>query len=428
MILIFLKTSIFFVFIFLQSVFAEDLESSFKREFIYLQSQKKTLESVNKKSEQKSKLELDKIKTSLDQARKELVQLEIKNQKLIQKLKLTTQKSESMDKMLQSTKNLEHQFKDIMGLEASHKISLEQLSQKINERWKYLDGIRLAQQNYIDFKGEGKKDEILSLGTLARYNSESGSWLAPIERGLWGAISKHEGADPLKTLGSNQWASLDLFMTSPGGVYQEPPKKTWASSIKAGGWIGFVIIFLGFIVILVALLRAFRLYKSDFIEVADISKHGQHFFKTGQLPAPFFDSLSGAQKIVFSKLSEHSGGSKSQIEPQLLELYYKQERHLGWLGPVILVIAAVSPLLGLLGTVTGMISTFDVINIVGAGDPQMLSGGISEALVTTQFGLIVAIPALLVGNYLSNWAKEIGSKLEDQVSLFMGSDEEPVGS
>jgi biopolymer transport protein ExbB len=69
-------------------------------------------------------------------------------------------------------------------------------------------------------------------------------------------------------------------------------------------------------------------------------------------------------------------------------------------------------LLGLLGTVTGMISTFDVITEFGTGDPKLLSGGISIALVTTQLGLAVAIPLLLVGNVLSGWAERIMDDME----------------
>jgi biopolymer transport protein ExbB len=81
-------------------------------------------------------------------------------------------------------------------------------------------------------------------------------------------------------------------------------------------------------------------------------------------------------------------------------------------GSVILVIAAVAPLLGLLGTVTGMIATFDIITEFGTGDPKLLSGGISIALVTTELGLIVAIPVLMVGNLLSGWAERIKDSME----------------
>ncbi|MEM0966213.1 MAG: MotA/TolQ/ExbB proton channel family protein [Verrucomicrobiota bacterium] len=77
------------------------------------------------------------------------------------------------------------------------------------------------------------------------------------------------------------------------------------------------------------------------------------------------------------------------------------------------VIAATTPLLGLLGTVTGMIATFQQITLFGQGDPRSLSGGISEALLTTKYGLIVAIPTFLIYAYLSRKAHGTVSDLEN---------------
>jgi len=72
------------------------------------------------------------------------------------------------------------------------------------------------------------------------------------------------------------------------------------------------------------------------------------------------------------------------------------ERYLGMLGTI----AAVSPLLGLLGTVVGMIRTFRAITVAGVGDPTAMAGGIAEALITTAAGLIIAVPALMAYRYL----------------------------
>lgn len=81
-------------------------------------------------------------------------------------------------------------------------------------------------------------------------------------------------------------------------------------------------------------------------------------------------------------------------------------------------LAAIAPLLGLLGTVTGMINTFHVITYFGAGDPKMMSSGISEALVTTMLGLAVAIPVMLVHTLLSRKVEtEIGKMEEKAVSF-----------
>ncbi len=68
----------------------------------------------------------------------------------------------------------------------------------------------------------------------------------------------------------------------------------------------------------------------------------------------------------------------------------------------LLVLASVAPLLGLLGTVTGMITTFEVISRFGTGNARALAGGISEALITTQLGLMVALPGLFLGNFISH--------------------------
>ena len=77
----------------------------------------------------------------------------------------------------------------------------------------------------------------------------------------------------------------------------------------------------------------------------------------------------------------------------------------------ILVLAAAAPLLGLLGTVTGMVETFRTIGVQGAGNPQALASGIQEALVTTQTGLLVAIPGLLAGQILRKRVRNLRADL-----------------
>jgi len=82
------------------------------------------------------------------------------------------------------------------------------------------------------------------------------------------------------------------------------------------------------------------------------------------------------------------------------------------------VLAAVAPLLGLLGTVTGMINTFQVITVFGAGDPRLMAGGISEALITTQLGLAVAIPILIASALLGRRVSRLAGDMEEKaVSL-----------
>ncbi|NDV19832.1 MotA/TolQ/ExbB proton channel family protein [Pseudodesulfovibrio sp. JC047] len=99
----------------------------------------------------------------------------------------------------------------------------------------------------------------------------------------------------------------------------------------------------------------------------------------------------------------------------------KAMRYIG----TILLLAAVAPLLGLLGTVTGMITTFDVISEFGTGNARALASGISEALITTQSGLVVAVPGLLLGGFLFQRA----SKLKGRMELFcIGLQEQTQGT
>jgi biopolymer transport protein ExbB len=86
-----------------------------------------------------------------------------------------------------------------------------------------------------------------------------------------------------------------------------------------------------------------------------------------------------------------------------------------WL-PAIKMIAAVGPLMGLLGTVTGMIKTFQQITLFGTGDPKIMADGISQALVTTVMGLAVAIPLVLIHAYLSGRSKNIVQILDEEAA------------
>ena len=77
-------------------------------------------------------------------------------------------------------------------------------------------------------------------------------------------------------------------------------------------------------------------------------------------------------------------------------------------------LGAISPLLGLLGTVTGMIRTFNVITVYGTGDPKLMSGGISEALIATKWGLCIAVPTMLLHVFLSRRANAVVSDMEEK--------------
>ncbi|MFO7962636.1 MAG: DUF3450 family protein [Desulfobacterales bacterium] len=106
---------------------------------------------------------------------------------------------------------------------------------------------------------------------------------------------------------------------------------------------------------------------------------------------------------------------ENALQESILREIPPLERFLSTLG----MLAAVAPLLGLLGTVTGMINTFHVITFFGTGDPRMMSGGISEALVTTMLGLMVAIPIMFGHTLVSRRSENMIAQMEEKAVSFM---------
>lgn len=115
---------------------------------------------------------------------------------------------------------------------------------------------------------------------------------------------------------------------------------------------------------------------------------------------------------VMVKLIDVSANSADLVEETLYEQLMGVQDRAGSMLPIIAITAATSPLLGLLGTVSGMIATFNLITLFGSGDPKPLAGGISEALITTLFGLVVAIPALILHAFLSRRSLGIAQTTE----------------
>ena len=118
---------------------------------------------------------------------------------------------------------------------------------------------------------------------------------------------------------------------------------------------------------------------------------------------------------------EHIDADEDLIEEILYERMLSTQPKLERFLPFIAVTAATAPLLGLLGTVTGMINTFKLITIFGTGDATQLSSGISEALITTEFGLVIAIPTLIAHALLTRMSKGVlGSMERTAVGLVNG--------
>lgn len=120
--------------------------------------------------------------------------------------------------------------------------------------------------------------------------------------------------------------------------------------------------------------------------------------------------------------------SVEALELRLLEAIVDEQQELEKGLSMLKLLAALAPMLGLLGTVTGMIETFQVITQFGNGDPKVMAGGISTALVTTVLGLISAMPLLLAHNILSTQADSVRNILEKQGISLVAEQAEKVGS
>ncbi|CAH7420415.1 MotA/TolQ/ExbB proton channel family protein [Vibrio chagasii] len=170
--------------------------------------------------------------------------------------------------------------------------------------------------------------------------------------------------------------------------------------LQAGGVVGKVILGLLAIGLIIALVRG--------VSLAIARQKIRAQLKN---PEQAGDNPLGRVLAVYNK---EQNQTVEALELRLLEAVVDEQTHLERDLSMLKLLAALAPMLGLLGTVTGMIETFQVITQFGNGDPKVMAGGISMALVTTVLGLVAAMPLLLAHNILSTQAENIRNILEKQ--------------
>ena len=126
---------------------------------------------------------------------------------------------------------------------------------------------------------------------------------------------------------------------------------------------------------------------------------------------------------ILAVAADNPDADREQLELMLDEVVLRESGKLESLVWLVRIVSVVAPLMGLLGTVTGMIRTFQSITLFGAGDPRMMAGGISEALVTTMLGLVTAIPLVLLHAALANNTKKIVDTLDEQSAGLIAAQE-----
>ena len=205
-------------------------------------------------------------------------------------------------------------------------------------------------------------------------------------------LSKHKRADEYTNV------SIDPTRGFLLSLYLD--KANWFERIAQGKSIGFVIIFIGFIGLAFSIFKIIRLreYSNEVLNN-----------KSDNIPSQMESLIK-------------DGTSRESKENIIDEFIINYSGKIEWGNNWVKFFAAVAPLLGLLGTVIGMIETFQAITLFGTGDPKQMAGGISQALVTTMLGLIVAAPLLGMYTYLSEKTESIVQVLEEKASYILSKD------
>lgn len=236
----------------------------------------------------------------------------------------------------------------------------------------------------------------LADGQYLRFLPESGRLLALARQPVGtatGSIREFESAsEPLVpvAIDPSRGSILSLIVQTPD----------LSERVQQGGMIGYLILALGAIGLLLGLERivvlaiASHRAKLAYAEGGEAIEHPINEIRRVAGDPHYLADVDAAS----AKLDEIVATAAQKLRRGL---------------PTLAIFAAVSPLLGLLGTVTGMIETFQVITLFGAGDPRLMSGGISQALITTQLGLAVAIPLLLVHSWLQGRANNLVANLDE---------------
>ena len=192
--------------------------------------------------------------------------------------------------------------------------------------------------------------------------------------------------------------------------------------VKSGGWLMVPIILCSVAAMAIIVERLWSLQRER-IAPQDLAARAWEWARTGELTEERIQALRDGSPLgrIFA-----AGLASRHLDRELMKEYIEEigrhvahelERHLNALGTI----AAITPLLGLLGTVIGMIKVFAVITAQGVGEPRILAGGISEALVTTAAGLTVAIPSLLFHRVLRGRVDELVVTMEQEALKLVGA-------
>ena len=402
-----------------------ELERAYAKEFAYLKAQKQMLQKrlIDVQSVQSKKLAESKRDLSV------LQNVVLKKNALSEKLEddlfrarqnaLVVSDDTSLIEtvMMQSTTALKPFGIDINVDTNNYQASLTTVFEKADTVITSLSKVRTEDGKFYIADGSEKSGKIIKVGNIATYgvSSDISGALVPAGAGklkIWKAEGSSETAQALSTGAKTDSMGIFLYENIDKEI-EAAVEKTVFSIINSGGIIGWIIVVLGIAALVLVGLRVVFLMSAT-KTTGNLAKSAlEKLLSEGQEGAlKYLKTQKGSTARVIKATIRNLDRDREHIEDIVSESIIHESGRLDRFGSMILIVAAVAPLLGLLGTVTGMIATFDIITEFGTGDPKLLSGGISIALVTTELGLIVAIPVLMLGNLLSGWAENIKDSME----------------
>ena len=189
---------------------------------------------------------------------------------------------------------------------------------------------------------------------------------------------------------------------------------TLEERVHQGGWPGYVIIGLGIVALIIAVVKFVALTLTGMKVTAQAKSAG---------------SPDGSNPLgrIINVYRENEGVDNETLQLKIDEAIMKEQPSINRFIGFIKIISMVAPLLGLLGTVIGMIVTFQAITLFGTGDPKTMAGGISQALITTVLGLVVAIPTVLLHYFVNTRAQGIMQILNEQSGGLIAEHAENAG-
>ncbi len=257
----------------------------------------------------------------------------------------------------------------------------------------------------------------LQLGPLLYFSSSSGEAVGWIEetKGLQPRVraATDDQAEAIQDVVQNGSGRLPVDPTLGDAAALAETRESWREHLRKGGvWVIPILLFaaVSLVVSVFKFVQIFSIRQPQTLVVHDIVKR----LRQGDLQEAL--ALASAQPQPAAAMLqagvEHADGPIELVEEVMFESILSAQPRLERFLNVIAVTAATAPLLGLLGTVTGIIKTFKLMEVFGAGDPKPLISGISEALITTELGLVLAIPALIAHALLSRRVAGVLAQME----------------